>query len=153
VGRGESLGPTDWGPPVLWMGVILWFSSDAWSASHTGALLIPLLRWLLPWASVGQLTTLHAGIRKLAHLGEYAALALLWYRAFARRRDIGAAAAAQWAFAITVGWAGVDEGRQVFTMSRTASLRDVGIDSVGAALALVAARIGRAIRARRRPAG
>ena len=135
------------------MGVILWFSSDAWSASHTGTLLIPLLRWLLPWVSVGQLTTLHAGIRKLAHLGEYAVLALLWYRAFARGRDIGARAAAQWALAITVGWAGVDEGRQGLTTSRTPSSLDVLVDAVGGALALVAARIGGAIRARRRRAG
>ena len=135
------------------MGVILWFSSDAWSASHTGTLLIPLLRWLLPWVSVGQLTTLHVGIRKLAHLGEYAVLALLWYRALARGRDIGARAAAQWALAITVGWAAVDEGRQGLTTSRTPSPLDVAVDSVGGALALVAARIGRAIRARRRRAG
>ena len=135
------------------MAVSLWLSSDAWSASHTGALLVPLLRWLLPWASAGQLMTLHAGIRKLAHLGEYAVLALLWYRAFARGRDIGARAAAQWALAITVGWAGVDEGRQGLTTSRTPSPLDVAVDSVGGALALVAARIGGAIRARRRRAG
>ena len=147
------MGPTDWGPPVLWMGVILWLSSDAWSASRTGALLIPLLQWLLPSASAGQLAAFHAAIRKLAHLGEYAGLALLWYRAFARGRDIGARAAAQWALAITVGWAGVDEGRQGLTTSRTPSLLDVAIDSVGAALSLVAAWIGRAIRARRRRAG
>jgi len=147
------MGPTDWGPPVLWMGVILWLSSDAWSASHTGALLIPLLQWLLPSASSRQLVAFHAAIRKLAHLGEYAVLALLWYRALARGRDIGARAAAQWALAITVGWAGVDEGRQGLTTSRTPSPLDVAVDSVGGALALVAARIGGAIRARRRRAG
>ncbi len=139
-----------WAPPVLWMGCILWLSSDAWSASHTGAVLIPLLRWLLPGATEGQLAALHTGIRKLGHLGEYAILALLWYRALVRGRGLPARTATQLALALTVGWAGVDEGRQAFTTSRTPSFLDVAIDSAGAALSLVGVRRGQATRFRSR---
>ena len=134
------MGPAEWGPPVLWMGLILRLSSDAWSASHTGALLIPLLRLLLTGATEGQLVALHAGIRKLAHLGEYAILALLWYRAFARRGGLSGHAAALLALATAVGWACVDEGRQALTALRTPSSLDVVIDSAGAALGAVGAR-------------
>ena len=145
------MGPAAWGPPVLWMGFILWLSSDTWSASHTSALLLPLLRWLLPWASSAQLAALHAVIRKLAHLSEYAILALLWYRAFARAHFRPARAAWR-ALAISIGWAGVDEARQALTASRTASGFDVAIDSAGAALALASTRVGQALRSRWRDA-
>ena len=48
-----------WLPPVLWMAVIFWFSSGEFSADATGSFLMPLLRWLAPWASDAQLQTVH----------------------------------------------------------------------------------------------
>src|SRR5437867_4091744 len=55
--------PTDWLPPVLWMGVIVGLSTDTASAEHTGRLLLPVLRWLLPWATPGQVDTIHGLVR------------------------------------------------------------------------------------------
>src|SRR2546422_4864125 len=67
--------PAHWLPPVLWMGVIMLLSTDTGSAAHTGELLLPLLHWLLPWASPGDLAAIHGLVRKGAHLTEYAILA------------------------------------------------------------------------------
>src|SRR3989442_8045644 len=134
--------PAHWLPPVLWMGVIMGLSTNAASAEHTGQLLLPVFRWLLPWATPGQLDTIHALLRKGAHLTEYAILASLWYRAFTRGRNLGHRAAGRLAFVISVTWAVLDEWHQSFLPSRTGSAVDVAIDGAGATLALVVAYRG-----------
>src|ERR1041384_3387802 len=83
-----------WLPPVLWMAVILFLSADTGSAAHTGRFLVPLFRALFPFASPVQLEVLHGLTRKLGHLTEYAVLAGLWLRAFARHG--GAPRSAAW---------------------------------------------------------
>ena len=138
--------PAHWLPPVLWMGVIMFLSTDTASAEHTGELLLPVLRWLLPWASPGDLDAIHGLVRKGAHLTEYAILAALWYRAFTSGRRLSARAAGWRAFGISLVWAALDEWHQAFLPSRTSSAADVGIDGAGAALVLlVACRGGRAV--------
>jgi len=126
-----------WLPPVLWMAVTAWLSTDIASGEHTSQLLLPALRWLLPWATPGQLHTVHRLLRKGAHLTEYAILAALWYRAFTRERNHSARAASWTAFAISLAWAALDEWHQSFLPSRTSSAMDVALDGAGAALALV----------------
>src|SRR3989475_2737582 len=126
-----------WLPPVLWMAVTAWLSTDIASGEHTSQLLLPALRWLLPWATPGQLHTVHRLLRKGAHLTEYAILAALWYRAFTRERNLSARAASWTAFAISLAWAALDEWHQSFLPSRTSSAMDVALDGAGAALALV----------------
>lgn len=128
--------PAHWLPPVVWMAVITWFSTDTASAEHTSQLLLPVLHWLLPWATPGQLDTIHRLLRKGAHLTEYAILAALWYRALTRGRDLSARAASWTAFAISLAWAALDEWHQSFVPSRTGSAVDVALDGAGAALAL-----------------
>ncbi|MBI1845476.1 MAG: VanZ family protein [Candidatus Rokubacteria bacterium] len=71
----------DWLPPLVWMVVVMILSGDRFSAAETGHVLVPLLSWLLPWASPATLEALHGVTRKLAHLVEYAVLAALWLRA------------------------------------------------------------------------
>src|SRR5712691_6188416 len=132
-----------WLPPVLWMAVTVWLSTDIASGEHTSQLLLPALRWLLPWATPGQHHTVHRLLRKGAHLTEYAILAALWYRAFTRGRNLSARAASWAAFAISLVWAALDEWHQSFVPSRTSSGVDVALDGAGAALALVAASRGR----------
>ena len=131
--------PAYWVPPGLWMALILWLSGSTFSAEQTGALLGPLLHWLLPWASDALVDLVHGGLRKLDHLTLYAILAFLWYRAFTGGRGLPPRAAARLAFVIAAAWAGVDEGHQAITPSRSGSLVDVGIDSPGAATALAVA--------------
>src|SRR5205809_3687824 len=134
--------PAHWLPPVLWMGVIMLLSTDTGSAAHTSELLLPLLHWLLPWASPGDLAAIHGLVRKGAHLTEYAILAVLWYRAFRRGPTLGPPAAGGLAFVSSVAWAILDEWHQSLLPSRTGSAVDVAIDSTGAALALVLANRG-----------
>jgi len=124
------------------MAVIMVLSSDVGSAEHTGRWLVPLLRLLAPSATPTQLDALHGLVRKAGHLTEYAMLAALWYRAFARGRHLTPRAAATIAFAICLVWAILDEARQSLEPSRTASIKDVAIDAIGALLAMLVAILG-----------
>jgi len=133
---------TPWLPPVLWMALIMWLSSDTASAAHTASWLLPILHALAPWATPAQLEAMHALIRKGAHLTEYAILAALWLRALIRGRAVRPSAAAAIAFAISLAWAILDEVHQSFVPSRTASPTDVAIDGMGALLAVVVGRLG-----------
>lgn len=124
-----------WLPPVLWMAAILWFSSGDFSAEQTGTFLLPVLRWLAPWATDAQLQAAHWGIRLAAHPVEYAILAALWLRALRRVAAHRAGVAAGLAVAIAVAWACVDEWHQSTIPSRTGSFQDVLLDAAGAAAA------------------
>jgi len=124
------------------MAVIMTASSDIGSAEHTEHWVVPLLRLLAPWATAMQIGAMHALVRKAGHLSEYALLATLWYGAFARGRSLAPRSAAALAFAISVVWAILDETHQSFVPSRTASARDVALDSIGAFLAMLVAALG-----------
>ena len=124
-----------WLPVVMWATVISLLSSDGFSGDHTGALLLPLLRTVFPSASPETLLILHGGIRKLAHVGEYAVLAMLVLRALEHPGRTLAATAAL-TLLLCAGYAALDELHQSFVPSRGASPLDVGIDTLGAALGL-----------------
>lgn len=126
-----------WAPAFLWMGVISAFSTDAFTAEHTGDFLLPLLRWLLPGASPATLELLHAALRKGMHLFEFAVLALLWCRALGWDGSGWQARAAVTAFFLATGFATLDEFHQTFVSSRTGTALDVGWDSAGAAVGLI----------------
>ncbi len=142
---------TYWAPAAVWMAFILWLSTDDFSAQATGAVLIPLLKWLLPGVSETEMVQIHALIRKVAHPAVYAIMGLLWYRMLWRGRAMSAGAAACLATAICAAWAGVDELHQSTVWSRSGRLTDVGLDSVGAAAATAAAYLGRRILTRLTP--
>jgi VanZ family protein len=128
-----------WGPLVVWLAAIFYFSTDAMSAPRTSRFLGPLLQWLLPGASPETIYVAHVAVRKGGHVAEYALLALLAFRAV--RAESAARFRASWAlsaFAIAVGFAFVDEYHQTFVSTRTGNLGDVAIDAAGAALALLA---------------
>jgi VanZ family protein len=131
-----------WLPPALWMAVILiWLSSDAFSAAHTGGRITALLRWLLPSITAAQVDHAHALVRKAGHLTIYGILAALWLRAFVRERVLALSAAAWAAFGITVAWACIDELHQSTVNSRTGSVADVALDALGAAVVVILARV------------
>jgi VanZ family protein len=139
-----------WGPVAVWVGVIFALSSDTFSAPSTSGILGPLLEWLLPDASADTIYRLHVAIRKGAHLGVYAVLALLALRAGRLGHGWALAHAAALSLVCVASVASLDELHQVYARSRTGSLRDVGIDLVGGAaalgLALAAAGLRRALR-------
>jgi VanZ family protein len=104
-----------WLPPLVWMAVIF-----AFSAQHGG----------------GHLAPAEIVLRKLAHVTEYLVLAALLLRALRRG---GVAAAVPVAIIAALAYAASDEWHQSFVPGRTATPRDVAIDGIGVALAVVAA--------------
>jgi VanZ family protein len=124
-----------WLPVALWMAFIFVGSTDLMSAEHTSRFLTPFLHWLKPDISLATVEQIHFLVRKAAHLTEYAILALLLMRALREkesrfRRTIVV-------LVIAVLFALADEYHQAFVVSRTSSLGDVAIDSVGAFLGIL----------------
>ena len=113
-------------------------STDAFSAQHTGSVIESIIASIighpLPPA---QFDPLHAVIRKLAHLTEYAILSALAFRALRQDEKGWSLRWAMAAIAISAAVAAGDEFHQRFVPSRSASLIDVGIDTVGASIAQV----------------
>src|SRR5206468_9892299 len=99
---------SDWVPPIVWMAAIMALSTDAGSAEHTGGFVLPALRFIWPTATLPLLESIHAVVRKLAHVTEYAVLGSLWYRAFAVGRRPPSIAVAL-AFVFSLARAGGDE--------------------------------------------
>jgi VanZ family protein len=127
-----------WAPPIIWMSVIFWFSTDLFSGDHTGSLLWKLVSFIYPGATRELFDSLHFYVRKAGHFTEYAVLALLLFRAF--RSGAGARWRQGWALSSLLGaflYASLDEYHQTFTRHRTGSIYDILIDTSGAATALV----------------
>jgi len=126
-------------PLLIWMLVIFGWSTDVGSAEHTRSWLqrllseLPLLRDLPP----ARLLDVDYGIRKAAHITEYAVLATLAFRAFRReRRDLRAVDV--WGvLLLCVTYATTDEIHQIFVASRYPAVGDVLYDTFGATLGTV----------------
>ena len=121
-------------PPLGWTLLIAWFSSYTWGAAHTGAVLLPLLKRLLPWAAPEQLAALHWLTRKTAHALEYGVLAASWHWALASRDAFRG-----WPvpLALSILTAALDELHQATTLTRTGSAADVLLDGAGATTTLI----------------
>jgi VanZ family protein len=129
-----------WLPLILWMILIFGFSSDSASVQHSSRILEPLLRFLFPGMAEDTRKEIVFIARKCAHLTEYAVLALLVWRLRrkpARRdprpwswREAGVA------LLVAAAYAATDEYHQTFVPGREGCVRDVIIDSCGAAAGL-----------------
>lgn len=120
---------------MAWVLVISGFSTGWFSGERTGYVFLPLLRFLLPWASLADLVALHGVVRKLAHFVEYLVLGILVYRALDESPGFGPRIALR-ALALCAALALVDEGHQYFVANRTAAWQDCLIDASGAAAGL-----------------
>jgi len=125
-----------WLPVIFWMGIIFCMSTDSFSSENTSRIIGPILYLLFPAMSPGDFALLHGLIRKAGHVAEYFALGLLLFRAFR------GASLQKWqlswtiaAVVVVVIYALSDEFHQSFVATRTASLVDAGIDSIGGILA------------------
>ena len=127
-----------WVPVFIWLGVIFAGSTDIFSTEHTSHYLVPFLRWLHPQISISTIATIHFALRKLGHLTEYAVLASLLWRALRSARNLrpkmSTLFVGVWVACAII--AASDEFHQSFLASRTASLKDVLTDSLGAAISL-----------------
>jgi VanZ family protein len=132
-----------YGPLIIWAALIFIGSSSLLSASNTSMFLERPLHWLLPQAGEATLRVLHITVRKAGHLTEYAILALLAARAF--RTSARELLRSRWFWAslfLVIAYSLTDEFHQSFVPSRTASIYDCMIDTLGGltALALLALR-------------
>jgi len=130
---------------VLWLAVVLFLGGSYFAAHNTAVLVLPVLKVFVPHASLRQLNAIHAVVRKVAHLTEYAILALLWFRALILSGRRTGRAAAWIALGVCLLCAFADEGHQSTLPTRSGSARDFVIDSSGAVAALML------VRARRTP--
>jgi len=124
----------------LWLLLVLFLGSTSFAAQETGRFIMPFLTSILPGTPAPQLQALHVVLRKLAHVTEYAVLALLWFRAL---RGVGGqtlGAAAGTALAVCLVCAFVDEAHQSTLPARQGSARDFLIDAFGATGMLMIAR-------------
>ena len=133
-----------WLPVLLWCAVIFGMSSDAGSSRRTSRIIGPVLRWLVPGISEDVVFKIQFGVRKAAHVTEYAALALLIWRALRRPvrgdprpwrwREAWLALAGAALFAVS------DEIHQAYVPGREGRALDVLIDSAGGLTGLLALR-------------
>jgi VanZ family protein len=120
-----------YGPLILWAALIFIGSTDLLSAENTGGLVRPVL-WLFPQLSEGTLKIIQFVVRKASHFTEYAILALLAARAF--RTSARELLRHRWFWAsllLVVAYSLSDEFHQSFYPSRTASIYDCMVDSLG----------------------
>jgi len=127
-----------WLPVLIWLGLIFIGSSDLMSAEHTSRIIGPILRWFNPDVSAEAVARVQFFIRKIAHVSEYAILAMLFWRALQRGRAWRAKMSILFIEVsfICVAFAASDEFHQSFVPTRTASPIDVMIDIFGALIGL-----------------
>jgi VanZ family protein len=124
-----------WAPAVVWLVVMFAFSTDMMSSQETSRFIVPILTFFFPRFSPEEITLWHGVIRKLAHIAEYFFLACLVYRSVRfEYSDLRGSKLRTIAFVIIAAL--LDEYHQSLTVSRTASIVDVGYDCLGAVWAL-----------------
>jgi VanZ family protein len=124
----------------LWLVLVLFLGTASFAAQETGRFVIPFLKFMLPGAPRSELQASHMVLRKVAHLFEYAVLALLWYQAIYRDGGRTPRTAAWVALSICLACAFTDEAHQSMLPSRQGSARDFVIDAFGATAMLTIAR-------------
>lgn len=124
---------------AVWMGVIFFMSAMPGDVSgeQSGLIvdcILGLIRLLFgaEAASSVSVDTIGFLVRKAAHMTEYAVLFLLYRRALALS---GAHHPGLTALVMSAGYAATDEWHQCFVADRGPSPVDVGIDTLGAAIA------------------
>jgi len=130
----------DWMLLLVWMCLMFAGSTDLLSAEHTSRFLVPFLLWLHPQISFKTIMLIQLIVRKCGHVTEYAILASLLWRVLRHhwplvRRSFWRPATVALVTAVT--FAATDEFHQSFYPSRTATVHDVLIDTMGATVGLL----------------
>jgi VanZ family protein len=131
-------------PVVLWMSIIFIGSTDVGSPKSTSRIIGPILRWFKPDISDQTISNIQLVIRKTAHVTIYSVLAALTWRGRRVARGVnlsegGWSWSEMWGItAFCALYAVTDELHQKFVKSRGPSAWDVGLDAIGAIVALLA---------------
>lgn len=107
-----------WFPALFWIGIVLWIGTSTAIPMKDG----DVIRWL---------------VRKAIHVGEYAVLSFLFYRALAPGVREYCPGRSWLALLFAVAFGGFDEWRQLFIPRRSGQLTEVGTDPMGAVLGQV----------------
>ena len=106
-----------------------------------------ILKWLFSGfvaLEPAQLNMINFYVRKTGHVLAYGLMYFFWFRAFRGHADCGPWRACLWSLGCCLFYSSMDEGRQWFYPSRTASIGDVILDMSGASLAaLITAAVWR----------
>ena len=133
-----------WIPTMAWLCLLAAFSTDVFSAEHTGSILEKVLRLLFGEISSERFYAIHFLVRKTAHFCSYgtlSAFAFFSWRATFPALKVWSTRWSGLALLLTLLAASADEFHQSFVPSRTASPRDVLLDMVGAVFFQVAIAI------------
>lgn len=119
-------------PLILWIGLVLFLSTNQASMSNTSRFVRPFLNWLFPNSPENLIDVYHGYIRKLAHLTEYSILAFWASRAFSKS-SVNFLRRFWFVFAFVLVFlvASIDETNQSYIASRTGSIYDVLLDALG----------------------
>jgi VanZ family protein len=134
-----------WIPTVAWLCLLAAFSTDTFSAEHTGNILEKVLHALFGEISRQRFDAIHFLIRKSAHFCSYGALSAFAFFSWRATLPALKAWSARWsglALLLTLVAASADEFHQSFLPSRTSNPRDVMLDMVGALFFQIAIAIG-----------
>jgi VanZ family protein len=124
-----------WLPTFCWLVVLTCFSTDLFSADHTGKILLKIIHWIYGPVSDQQFQLIHLVVRKGAHFFSYGLLSFFAFFAWRATLPDPRPWLVKWAglaFALTLAAGSSDEIHQHFVASRTSSPWDVLLDMTGA---------------------
>jgi VanZ family protein len=144
-----------WVPTVAWLCLLAAFSTDTFSAEHTGSLLHKILNALFGEISQQRFDAIHFLVRKSAHFCSYGILSAFAFFSWRTMFSALKAWSVRWsglALLLTFLAASADEFHQSFVPSRTSSPLDVLLDMVGAIFFQIAIALWLQSRGARMPA-
>ena len=126
--------------PLFAWAALIWILSTHWfTAARTSPIILPILRFFFPHASISFLIHAHDTIRKCAHVFEYFVFGLLLLRTIRNGRQGFRITWALAAILIVFAYACVDELHQSFVPGRGVEFADVLLDTAAGTLAQVLA--------------
>lgn len=127
-----------WAITLAWAALIFYFSTRTFNPDFTRWFLVWTFRLLHLHVSWRTFNLLHGLLRKLAHLIEYAIFALLLYGLPGETgRGLWRPQRAVFCILGAAAYSLTDEFHQLFVPGRHSSLLDCGLDTLGAALAML----------------
>jgi VanZ family protein len=124
-----------WGPAVILMALMFYFSAQPKTAPPAGADNVYFSGMMPIFTGRGW----EVLIKKSSHVVAYGLLSVLIWRGL-RAQGFAPREATSWAILLTISFALTDELHQSFVLGRHASIIDIGFDYIGAASAALLSR-------------